>query len=115
MNSIFIKWDYDGRGFIIPLKLCEKYSAYMCFRVVDEYINVCLKIYPKRSKINGYNGKIVFECSLDSNKFDAFIKALQKIGLLLPDNVKPSLEYELDKVILHLCWLKNYFGGGVNG
>jgi len=110
-----IRWDNDGKGFIMPLKLCEKYSVFLCFRVVGRSINVALRIYPKRSKIDSYNGKIVFESLLDLNQFNTFIRALDKISSIISGDSDFSLVYELDKVISHLRWLRNYVGGGING
>lgn len=112
--SIII-WDNDGKGFMMPLKLCEKYSVFLYFRVVGKSINVSLRIYSKRNKIDSCSGRIVFESFLDLSKFNTFIRALDKLSSIIPGNSDFSLVYELDKVISHLRWLRNYIGGGING
>ena len=109
--SKFIVWDYDSRGFMIPIKIHEKYVAFLSFRLVEDKVSLTLKIYPKKTlKPGKYGGKIVFESMISTDEFKAFIKALEKIDSLLVNSV-PSLVNELDKVILHLNWLKNLVRG----
>jgi|GEM_PF-1191178 len=110
--SRFVVWDNDARGFMIPIKVHEKYVAFLSFRLVEDKVGLTLKIYPKRMlKFGMYGGKIVFESIINIDEFKAFIKALESIGSLLVNDA-PSLVNELDRVILHLNWLRNLIGGG---
>jgi AAA+ ATPase superfamily predicted ATPase len=107
-----VVWDKDARGFMIPIKVHEKYVAFLSFRLVEDKVGLTLKVYPKRMlKFGNYSGKIVFESIINIDEFKAFIKALESIGSLLVNDV-PSLVNELDRVILHLNWLRNLVRGG---
>lgn len=105
-----MKWDNDGRGLSIQLKTSEKYSAFLSFRAYSNSIRICLIIYAKRD----ISGKIVFELFMNLNEFEFLIKSLQKLSSLLNIEGGFSIVNELDKVIMHLKWLRNYIGGGGN-
>jgi hypothetical protein len=109
--SRFVVWDDDSRGFMIPIKVHEKYVAFLSFRLMEDNVGLTLRIYPKRTLRPGkYSGKVVFESIIGADEFKAFIKALESISSLLV-NGAPSLVNELDKVILHLNWLRNMVRG----
>ncbi|MEM3615879.1 MAG: hypothetical protein QXX09_04430 [Candidatus Methanomethylicia archaeon] len=107
-----IRWDDDGRGFMILLKVVEKYSSLLSFRFIENSIRVRLVLYPKRY-IKGYDDRIVFERILNANEFDEFIKALNKLESMI-FSYEFSFAYELNKVISHLNWLRNYLKGDGN-
>jgi hypothetical protein len=40
--SRFVVWDDDSRGFMIPIKVHEKYVAFLSFRLMEDNVGYCL-------------------------------------------------------------------------
>jgi len=113
--SDWIKWHKDGRGFTYKVTVTSKGAIIVNYRLTrNGNIRRDLILIPKRSSYaKEYNGKILFEEYYDNLKINALIQALRDLASIPSANSSSlNLIHEIEKIIVHLSFLKKFLKGG---
>lgn len=113
--SDWIKWHRDGRGFTHKVTVTPKGIIIANYRLTKNgNIRRDLILVPKRSNYpKEYDGKFLFGEYYDNLKINALIQALRDLSSLPPNNPDSiNLIYEVEKIIIHLSFLKKFLKGG---
>lgn len=113
--SEWIKWHRDGRGFTYRVTITSKGTIIVNYRLTrNGNIRRDLVLMSKRSKSSrDFNGKLLFEEYYDKRKINALIQALRDLSSLSsPDSSSLNLIDEIEKIIVHLSFLKKFLKGG---
>ena len=116
--SSWIRWHRDGRGFSYVVLASSKGLVIANYRLTRSgNVRRELILVPKRSDASRSEGKLLFEEYYDRGKVNSLIQALRDLTSTPPQLSPRDLVFELDKVILHLNYLKKLFlevieGGG---
>jgi len=114
--SSWIRWHRDGRGFSHVVMASPKGLIIANYRLMRSGgVRRELILVPKRSEVGRGGGKLLFEEHYDKFKVSSLIQALKDLSSISSRSSLEDLVSELDKVILHLNFLKKLVLGVIEG